>query len=591
VRPPGGWLALAPWIAVGLLVGQAFLSLVREPCLGVADNLDYWRVARPAGIEVAPQPRQGMFVVCTYPETTADLSSAPSIPAALAWIARAWGPAVGTPPGRFHLRQLGLLYLLLTAAVVAVALVKGAPRLPVVAATWVVLDPGFLLFFHSLYGDPAAIVGLSSALCGVWLLRREPDWGAGLCLVGAVLVGFSRMQFAPFPLLLLIVRGLHHLRPFQRPTRRQLACGAALAFLGVAAPAHFLWGAGPRFPDANAYNAVFGGIARVASEPAAALANLGIPHEHRERGTADYFEAKVGPDDPVLPVLRRISRLKLAASYASDWAALDKTTAAIELDLRRRATHARGNYTREESAGKRREFRSATSFSAARARLLTLAPRRSVLIFLLILVAWLTTQWFRAGWNAGDLGLALLVAWLGAQAGVAVLGEGFVNLHQHLLGARLALDLCLALVAVRGITGVVHFAKKRRASETSAAPALQSSVLTSPADPILRRAIARTLDAPAPERRRLFTELVAEIVAFMAAHPEERPWTCTVFTGTDGSAIFRGGVGHSLVIDPQGGLWRARSYEDFETAFRFVGGTCEIATLTPKYEEMRECLQ
>lgn len=76
----------------------------------------------------------------------------------------------------------------------------------------------------------------------------------------------------------------------------------------------------------------------------------------------------------------------------------------------------------------------------------------------------------------------------------------------------------------------------------------------------------------------------------MAAHPEERPWTCTVYTGTDGSRIFRGGVGHSLVIDPEGRLWRARSYEDFETAYTFPEGGCEIATLTPLYDQMRELL-
>ena len=119
---------------------------------------------------------------------------------------------------------------------------------------------------------------------------------------------------------------------------------------------------------------------------------------------------------------------------------------------------------------------------------------------------------------------------------------------------------------------------------------LQSGVFTSPAEPMLSRAIARTLAAPAAERRELFTRLVDEIVRFMAAHPEERPWTCTVYTGTDGSTIFRGGVGHSLVIDTGGRIWRARSYEDFETTYRFGNETCEIDQLTPIYAQMREYL-
>ena len=120
--------------------------------------------------------------------------------------------------------------------------------------------------------------------------------------------------------------------------------------------------------------------------------------------------------------------------------------------------------------------------------------------------------------------------------------------------------------------------------------ALQSGVLSSPADGMLGRAIARALEAPMADRAHLFQSLVQEIEAFMAAHPEERPWTCTVFTGTDGSRIFRGGIGLSIAIDPGGRLWRARSYEDFETTYTLTRTSCEIATLTPLYSLMLEYL-
>jgi hypothetical protein len=105
---------------------------------------------------------------------------------------------------------------------------------------------------------------------------------------------------------------------------------------------------------------------------------------------------------------------------------------------------------------------------------------------------------------------------------------------------------------------------------------------------MLGRAITATLKAPPTDRARLFERLVGEIEAFMAAHPAERPWTCRVYTGSDGSRIFRGGVGHSLVIDSSGRLWRARSYEDFDTEYDLSDGGCEIAKLTPLYEQMRE---
>jgi len=119
---------------------------------------------------------------------------------------------------------------------------------------------------------------------------------------------------------------------------------------------------------------------------------------------------------------------------------------------------------------------------------------------------------------------------------------------------------------------------------------LQSGVLTSAAEPMLSAAIAETLSAPAASRSLLFARRVREIEEFMAGHPEERPWTCKVYEGTDGSTIFRGGVGHSLVIDLDGRLWRARSYEDFETTYRIDGNTCEIESLRPIYSQMRQYL-
>jgi hypothetical protein len=118
-------------------------------------------------------------------------------------------------------------------------------------------------------------------------------------------------------------------------------------------------------------------------------------------------------------------------------------------------------------------------------------------------------------------------------------------------------------------------------------PPLQSGVLTSPADAMLGHAVAETLRCAPAQRAEVFERFVREIETYMAAHPQERPWSCTVYTGTDGSRVFRGGVGHSLVIDPAGALWRARSYEDFDTTYTLTANSCEIATLTPLYGQMR----
>jgi len=140
---------------------------------------------------------------------------------------------------------------------------------------------------------------------------------------------------------------------------------------------------------------------------------------------------------------------------------------------------------------------------------------------------------------------------------------------------------------------MLNYRKENREAVSSGVvenPPLVSGVLSSPADDLLRLAIGDTLRAPAGDRARLFEQFVREIESFMANHPEERPWTCRVYTGTDGSRIFRGGVGHSLVIDTSGRLWRARSYEDFDTTYAFTESTCEIDRLTPLYDQMREYL-
>jgi hypothetical protein len=121
--------------------------------------------------------------------------------------------------------------------------------------------------------------------------------------------------------------------------------------------------------------------------------------------------------------------------------------------------------------------------------------------------------------------------------------------------------------------------------------AASSRLAGSTGDEMLRNAIARALQVAPAERSGLFERLLDEIAA-AAADPAAgmRPWTYTAYDGTDGSRVFRGGIGLSIVVDPRGRLWRARSYEDFDTTYTITPTSCEIDTLTPRYAEMREYL-
>jgi hypothetical protein len=118
---------------------------------------------------------------------------------------------------------------------------------------------------------------------------------------------------------------------------------------------------------------------------------------------------------------------------------------------------------------------------------------------------------------------------------------------------------------------------------------LQSEICALSGEEMLSKAIAITLQAPSQDRAKLFELLMQEIAAIVS-NPNlgMKPWIYFVHNGTDGSRIFRGGVGTSIVIDPQGRLWRARTYEDFETTYTITATSCEIATMKPNYSLMRE---
>jgi hypothetical protein len=105
---------------------------------------------------------------------------------------------------------------------------------------------------------------------------------------------------------------------------------------------------------------------------------------------------------------------------------------------------------------------------------------------------------------------------------------------------------------------------------------------------MFRKAIQLTLQAPPDTRAALFEKLTENIQKNAVYEDIHKSWMCYLHTGTDGSRIFRGGIGFSLVIDPQGRLWRAATVEDFETTYTLTSTSCEIDTMTPIYATMRE---
>jgi hypothetical protein len=446
---------VAAWIGLVLLLLFAARTLTRSPCLGVADNGDFWRVMRPAGIEHAePLTTPGRFVRCSFVTGEADLGRGFSSGALLAWLAKhlSWG--ISSSAGTMDLRQMGLLYLVLAVLVMALGLASKVPPLLALAVGYVLADPGYLLFFNSFYADSAlfvAIVGLTLSFDGRGRLsefiqaRSRSKWIAIACLLLALVAlgGASKGQYLLLPAV--TVAALLTMFLVDRPARsgRVAFLICLLAVLSAAVSWHFLRGSGHRFPWANNYHAVYGGIVAVSDQPEEVFDAFGIPDEHRNLPRSDVFSAQIPPDHPVHRHLRGLSRPKLAWLYVSDPGALIKVAARIQHELASVETHLRGNRVKDSEHPWRSVYTTGWQYAAFRGIVFGAWPPVTWLV-LGSGVLWLALSLRRrpASWPA----ILFLVLWTSSQLVVVILGDGLVSLKQHLVGARLGLDLLLILL-------------------------------------------------------------------------------------------------------------------------------------------------
>lgn len=459
-----GLLAAAPLV---FFLGFALHTLLREPCVGVADIMDFWRVTDPAGIEhVGPLENPGYYVRCDFRTTESRLTSAPSSSALLAWSAKqlAWGSS--RREGRFDLRQVGLLYLAILAATVAAGLARGFPPLLSLFIGYVIVDPGYLLFFNSFYADATLFVALIGTV--VWLERLETSprldgrplrgsWLAAIVplVLFAFLGGASKMQYVLFPAVMIPAILVPFLARIREMPRRLVTLAAALAVVFLAGWWNFFLGPGPRFLEFNNYHAVYGGILRVASEPQEVLEDLGLPREYWDLPRKDAWSAKIGVDHPVHRHLRDVSRLKLLKYYVLDGSARSAVLTEVARELARVRSHPRGNHVREERDRRpvQRTFQVPWQYSKLSRLFLASWPP---IVWLVVLgcTAWvLARAWFR-GWSGIRTASLFLLLWFATQVVVVVVGEGLVNAHQHLVGARLGLDLLLLFVLADIVSSV-----------------------------------------------------------------------------------------------------------------------------------------
>ena len=427
--------------------------------MGVADIHDFLRVTQPAGIQhLTPLEAPGYYVRCDFRTTQSDFWSAPSSAALLAILAKVLRPLGPAGEGFFALRQMGLLFVGLAALFTLGGLVARMRPVLALLLVYVVVDPGYLVFWNSFYADGTLILALFGTV--IWLdrvgsfpalLETRRSFSITILLLGFLMFlgGGSKMLFVLFPgcLLLSLLPGMVGL--YRSAPWRVLALAGMTFLIQGLVFWNFFFGPGPRFIEHNNFHAVYGGILRVASDPDQVFDRLNVPAEFRDIPREDAWTAGITLEHPVHAHLKNLSRLELLWLYLSDPPALLQTLRNIANDLLLIASHPRGTYPRVETDNHpvKRIYGESWQFSNVTRMLYGNWPLAIALLFLLPAL-WLVANLLRGRFTGTSAVMLFLLLWFFSQCALAVLGEGFINLHQHLLGARLALDLLLVVFLV-----------------------------------------------------------------------------------------------------------------------------------------------
>jgi hypothetical protein len=290
------WSTAASVVLASL--AAAVLVLFAGPDLGLADNNDGRRLMCQVGLAPLQQPVGG----------TVDFDLGPAPPEVLegctddSWrYPTSWAPVVGVAVAvhqgllgsdGFDLRSLALASaLLLSVAAGVLAAVLSGPawwRLLLAGGlALAVLDTGLAAYLASPYAEAGGFVGLLLFLAAAvsYLVRdavRAVD--VALLVAAALFVGTVKAQLAPMLLVagaVLLLRAVAWRRSAGgRPRPGRVRAWPVLgAVVVVAAVPVFLGQLGDEFSRVNRYHLLFTTLLPGSGEPAAALAELGLPPE------------------------------------------------------------------------------------------------------------------------------------------------------------------------------------------------------------------------------------------------------------------------------------------------------------------------
>jgi len=445
-------LVLSQKMLVGLpflVIGMHALILAQYPVVGAANNLDFLRVMMPAGIEDVEDPGQihHRFVSQHYRPGQADLTNGFSSAACIAWLAKMLTP----PDHLMDIRQVGAVDLILIAMALAFALGMQANPVLCTLLLWAGLDVTYSLYFNSFFADSAALLGIL-ALVLFCIVPHRPHKARlqilldGLLVGAAATIGFSKQLYMVTPFVVATAILIARTGPWRVHLRERGCVVLALLATGALCTYHFCSGSGYRFTEINKHHMVFYGIAAIADDPSAALAQLGISPNYTNLVNKDFFHLNPQEKEESARALKTVSPFSVALLYARHPSMVARTVTRVWPNLTETYT-ADPNFQDRSRNDSNNHYSGWWQFAGIRRALMSDAVFGiPALIIIVGAIAWIMLAVIRGTCRGEHVAACMLILCQAAFTIGSILGDGFFGLVRHLMGVRCCLDLLIALV-------------------------------------------------------------------------------------------------------------------------------------------------
>ncbi|UHA74785.1 glycan biosynthesis hexose transferase WsfD [Paenibacillus sp. 481] len=447
----------ADWITWGALVIGALLIvglLWVRPYIGVADNGDFSRIMKSAGVmkdaSLSYTDQYFYYSHSEYPYGPFGIGYASSqviVVFIAGLLGRIWDSSV------FHMEVLGFIYatlMLFTLYIILKHVCGGKRWLQITAALClfiVFFDVGYIAYFQSFFGEPLSMICLllSTAAAIVLAIQQQPSnrW-LWLLFVAAFILATSKIQNAP-------VGFAFALFAFRLYTKREDVSWKRIIIAGsviMLATTAFMYMLAPKeLKHINLYQTIFFGILKDSPHVKQDLQELGIPEKYAVLAGTNYFQTDVAikqnaPElrEHVYNRLGHVDVLKYYLRHPERF--IDKLEAAATQAMMLRPYYL-GNY--EQSLGKARGELSYTHSWWSELKRNDFPPN---LIFYVacfaIYIGVIVGEYFRKRYAKHLLDVMLLISLIGMFSVVVPLaGDGEADLGKHLFLFSVSFDIMI----------------------------------------------------------------------------------------------------------------------------------------------------